>query len=94
MPSLQDKELLRRAVLEMLVERAFVPQRQSAIRRRVATGLDFPLSDEDLEAALEYQRQGGFVTFIFDPDGATKWWHATRAGINLIERGPLPIQPA
>ena len=67
--------------------------RRTAIRRRVAASVDFRFTDDDLAAALSYQLQGGYLMFTFDPDGASKWYQATRAGIDRIERG-ITLHPA
>ena len=90
-----DKELLRHAALEMLAAREGTAHLLPAIRRRLAAELDFRFSDDDLLAALAFQLDGGLVRFTFDPDGASKWWQATRAGVQRIERGPLGhVDPA
>ena len=91
MLSLEDKELLRHAALEMLAAREGTAHLLPAIRRRVAASVDFRFTDDDLTSALYYQVQGGYLMFTFDPDGASKWWQATRSGIDRLERGPVPF---
>ena len=88
-----DKELLRHATLEMLAAREGTAHLLPAIRRRVAASVDFRFTDDDLAAALSSQLQGGDLMFTFDPDGASKWYQATRAGIDRIERG-ITLHPA
>ena len=91
MLSLEDKELLRHAALEMLAAREGTAHLLPAIRRRVAASVDFRFTDADLAAALNYQLEGHYLRFTYDPDGASKWWQATRSGIDRLERGPVPF---
>lgn len=87
-----DKELLRYAALEMLAAREGTAHQLPAIRRRVAAGLDFKFTDEELSAALDFQLQRGYLKYTFDPDGSSKWWQATASGILRIERGTTAPQ--
>jgi hypothetical protein len=81
-----EKEMLRRAALEMLALRQGTAHALPAVRRRVALGLDFKFSDDDLAAALDFHIQLGHVTYTFDGNGATKWFKATPDGILAVER--------
>lgn len=84
---IDKKELLRCAVLDFLVARELTIQRFSAIRRLVGYEVPFKFTDEELVAALEYQRQGGYISKIDNEDGPSTLWQATRAGVQRVERG-------
>lgn len=88
----KEKEDLRHLVLEITALRYPVALTASAIRRRAETELDFPITDADIEAMLEFLRGLALCRFETDDFGATRYWHATSAGVLAHERGKLPEQ--
>lgn len=83
----EDREILRRTVLEVLARTAPVPRTATGLKRAVEVELPFGVSLQDMEAALEFHRGNSHATFEHDPHGATKWWRATSVGILAVERG-------
>ena len=82
-----EKEALRHAVLEYLYAREGSAHTLRMVRRWLASEMDFFFTDDELLAALLYQKEAGNAVFVFDPDGATKWWQVTRNGVLRVERG-------
>jgi hypothetical protein len=82
----EDNEILRRAVLEALVNRHPVPMATRAVRRVAETSVPFQFDDLALNSALEYLRDEALIRFEPDPIGSTKWWSATSAGLKAMER--------
>ena len=81
-------ETLRHAVLESLAARSGVALPVRGIRRRLATEVDFPVEEADVNGALLFLQDKGLVTSDLDPLGSTLWWRATADGILAVERSP------
>lgn len=80
------QEDIRHVVEEFLVTRFPTAHGVPAIRRRVATELDFAITTEDVVTALEFLRGFGKAQFVHDDLGATQYWSATAAGVRDFER--------
>lgn len=85
----EQKEQLRRAAAEVLAVRFPAALPLGGIRRRIAADgmVDFPYSDEELAAALEFSKQEDFVKSTPDPFGSSPAWSATSDGVKACERG-------
>lgn len=83
-----QKEELRRAAAEVLANRFPAALPLGGIRRRIAADgmVDFPYSNEELEGALEFSKQEGFVKSTPDPFGSSPAWAATSEGVKACER--------
>jgi hypothetical protein len=85
----EDNELLRLAVRDALYARQGTALPARGIRRRVATELDFEVTEAQVEAALDFwksQPAAPQVLFDYDEAGSTKWWRITAAGVLAKER--------
>jgi hypothetical protein len=84
----EDKEQLRHAIREALNARAGVALPARGIRRRVEIELAFKITDDDVNAELEFLRTltPPQVMYQFDEVGSTKWWQITAAGTLAQER--------
>lgn len=88
-----DKEDLRHVTLEIIALRHPTALTVSAIRRRAETEIDFKITDDDIDATLEFLRGLGLCRFEVDGLGTTKHWQATTNGVLANERGKIPSQP-
>jgi hypothetical protein len=82
----ENSELLRRAVREALHLRQGTALTARGLRRRLVTELDFAPTEAEVEAACEFWRGLGQVSFEHDEAGATRWWQITSAGTLACER--------
>lgn len=89
----QQKEDLRKVVLEAIALRHPTALTISGIRRRVEAELDFKITDEDVEAALQFLKGLGLATVQFADLGSSQHWQATSKGVLANERGSVPQSP-
>lgn len=81
-----EKEELRHCVLGILVDRAPTALSIKQVFHRANMELDFAISGEEVEAALEFQRGLNNVALVPDEFGSTKYFSATSNGILVHER--------
>lgn len=82
----EEKELLRQTVLEILAARHPAALPLKGIARRLATELGADPDPADVESALAYLQDLGLVAHTVDDLGSTRWYRATTAGIQQVER--------
>lgn len=82
-----EREELRHVTLAELAVRYPTAHITRTIRRKVAEAVMFKFTDAEQDAALEFLREKGLVSFEHDALGATKFWKATAAGVQVRERG-------
>jgi hypothetical protein len=84
----EDRELLRRKVLDYLAPRfraAFTPE-QIASHLRDRRLVDFPVTGADVSLALVVLRDSGFVMEVRESMGVIVYYQVTGAGILEFER--------
>lgn len=84
----EQKQELRRTVLEAMVVRHPAALAPRQIQRAVKRELDFLFEETDVLAALELLRglENPLVVATSDPLGAGQYWAATAAGVLFVER--------
>ena len=82
----EQNELGRWAVLEVLRTCFPVPRLASGIKRQVEREVPFVVDGAAVDGWLEFERLAGNAAFTPDPQGSSKWWSITAAGMLALER--------
>lgn len=83
-----DRELLRQTVVGYLGTRQGLEFTSGAIMRSIVSrgGIDFPVTDQDVEQALEFGAGLAWLIKRESDVGATAYWSVTSEGVLAAER--------